>query len=75
MALFAIQKIVKNGNSWQITIPRKLLHAMELFPGEYVKVELLEDGWARFRKFKTLDENLSNRAPGIIEDRLAGVER
>jgi antitoxin component of MazEF toxin-antitoxin module len=63
----AIQKIVKNGSSWQITLPRPLLFALNLVPGEFVKVWTTDDGVAHFKKFST-DDQVSRLSPGIIND-------
>lgn len=46
----ALQKLVRNGNSTQFTIPRALLIELGWLPGESVIVELLEDGALRLRR-------------------------
>lgn len=38
-----MQKLVRNGNSTQVTIPRQLLGELEWLPGQGVIVETLED--------------------------------
>ena len=46
----AIQKIIRNGNSAMVTIPRPLLIHLEWLPGETLILELLEDKSIRIRR-------------------------
>jgi antitoxin component of MazEF toxin-antitoxin module len=46
----ALQKLVKNGNSTQVTIPRTMLITLGWITGESVMLELLEDGSLRLRR-------------------------
>lgn len=45
----ALQKLVRNGNATQVTIPRPLLIAVGWLPGQQVILELLEDNSIRVR--------------------------
>jgi len=38
-----LRKIARNGHSWHVTLPRKLVKALNLGPGSVVAIELLED--------------------------------
>jgi antitoxin component of MazEF toxin-antitoxin module len=46
----ALQKIVRNGNSTHVAIPRPLLIHLGWLPGESLIVELLEDDTLRLRR-------------------------
>jgi len=46
----ALQKLVKNGNSTAVSIPRPLLVHMGWLPGESIIIELLEDNTLRLRR-------------------------
>ena len=46
----ALQKLVRNGNSTQLTIPRTMLIAAGWLPGEQMILELLEDLSVRVRR-------------------------
>lgn len=46
----AIQKLVRNGNSTQFTLPRVMLIHLEWIPGDSVIVDMLEDGSIRLQK-------------------------
>lgn len=61
----AIQKIVKNGSSAQVTIIRDFLLQMGLRPGDYVEVELDDHKELRIRGWINRD-NGRGRGPGII---------
>jgi AbrB family looped-hinge helix DNA binding protein len=61
----AIQKIVLNGNSAQITIPRPILFKLNLRPGELVEVSENDDGIMRVRPFIARDD-ISTKSPGVI---------
>jgi antitoxin component of MazEF toxin-antitoxin module len=45
----AIQKLVRNGNSTQVTLPRIMLIPLGWLPGMEVVLELLEDNTIRIR--------------------------
>lgn len=51
----ALQKIVRNGNSAQITIPRAMLIPLDWLPGESVILELQEDGSLLVRRPRAED--------------------
>lgn len=72
--LRAIQKIVKQGNSAMVTIPRQLLFAMGLLPGEFVELAQLEDNSVRIRPWRT-DENITRQSPGVIPTPPSEVSR
>lgn len=63
----ALQKIVKNGTSWQITLPRKLMFSMELLPGDPILVWTTDDGVAHFKAYRT-DVTIEGRSPGLLPD-------
>jgi antitoxin component of MazEF toxin-antitoxin module len=46
----ALQKLVRNGNSVGVSIPRVILHTLGWLPGESVILELLEDQTLRIRR-------------------------
>ena len=45
----ALQKLVKNGNSTQVTIPRAVLHYLDWLPGEFIILEVCADKTLRIR--------------------------
>jgi antitoxin component of MazEF toxin-antitoxin module len=51
----ALQKLVRNGSSTQVTMPRPLLIHLGWLPGEAVIIELLEDDSIRIRRPREAD--------------------
>lgn len=41
--MLAFQKLVRNGNSTQVTIPRALLNYLQWLPGQLVTLEVRDD--------------------------------
>jgi antitoxin component of MazEF toxin-antitoxin module len=60
-------KLVKNGNSIQLTIPRQMLIALGWLAGQSVITELLEDGSLHVRLPRESDF-APMRAPRMIYD-------
>jgi len=56
----AIQKLVRNGNATQVTIPRPMLIALGWLPGNEIVVEQLEDDTLRIR---ALEDSAFRPAP------------
>lgn len=50
-----IQKLVRNGNATQVTIPRAVLHWLGWLTGEDVLFEVLEDKSILFRRVRPSD--------------------
>jgi antitoxin component of MazEF toxin-antitoxin module len=46
----ALQRLIHNGNSTSITIPRTILHHLGWLCGEHVIIEVLEDRSLRIRR-------------------------
>lgn len=63
----AFQKLVKNGNSTAVSIPRTLLVHLGWLPGESVIIELLEDNTLRLRR-PTERDFAPQGAPRLIYD-------
>lgn len=60
----ALQKLIRNGTSTVVTIPRPVLMALDWLPGMPVVLEVLEDRSIRLRKVN--DPALQiKRAPGL----------
>ena len=53
--MLAIQKLVRNGSSTQVTIPRTFLNVLEWLPGQLVAVEYCADKTVRVRKPRERD--------------------
>lgn len=51
----AVQKIVKNGRSAQVTLTRPALYVMQLLPGDDVEVWVTEDGIGHFRPWESIN--------------------
>jgi virulence-associated protein VagC len=64
----AIQKITRNGNSMSLTLPRGLMFALNLVPGDFVEIATTGDGAAILRPWSTA-ENVTPKSPGIIPPR------
>lgn len=64
----AIQKVVKNGSSAQITLIRPLLYALKLLPGDQVEVWTTDDGVAHFRPWISTNA-LDGRSPGLMHEK------
>jgi hypothetical protein len=63
----AIQKIVRQGNSAMVTIPRQLMFAAGLLPGALVVWELLEDRTLTLHEWR--DNTVQqNRTPRIVSN-------
>lgn len=67
--LKAVQRIVKNGTSCQVTIPRPILFALEWKPGDFVELNLTEDGTLFIREFRNR-EYVGIKSPGLVRERL-----
>jgi len=63
----AVQKIVRNGNSAQITIPRALLFELGLRPGDLIEVFHDGSGIATLRAWANR-EYVNKRSPGVMPD-------
>jgi antitoxin component of MazEF toxin-antitoxin module len=61
-----VQKLVKNGNSAQVTLPRLLLHNAGLVLGDFVELEHLGDGVCLIRKSVLTHTTRASRSPGAI---------
>ena len=70
----AIQKIVVNGNSAQVTIPRRMLLEQQLRPGDFVEIESSDLGGISIRPWANRD-NQDVRSPGIIAPHAPEVPR
>jgi antitoxin component of MazEF toxin-antitoxin module len=70
----ALQKLVRNGNSTQITIPRPILMNLGWLPGNFVVVDLLEGGELRISKL-AIDDRRSNGQTMIADAPIAGAAR
>lgn len=64
----ALQKLVRNGNSTQVTIPRPALFWLGWLPGEAVILEVLENKSLLIRR-PASDEFLPTRAKAVTLDR------
>lgn len=63
----AVQKIVRNGNSAQITIPRQLLFELGLRPGDLIELSSDGSGLVSFRAWANR-EYANTRSPGVMPD-------
>jgi len=70
----ALQKLVRNGNATQITIPRQMLIALGWLPGDAVIVELLEDNTLRARPPVERDVAPVRKPRLIYDDAPAGAK-
>lgn len=68
-----VQKIVLNGSSSQVTIPRALMHKLELRPGELLEVSETEDGGIFIRPFQ-VPETRGIRSPGRVVEHVPTVK-
>jgi antitoxin component of MazEF toxin-antitoxin module len=61
----SVNKIVKNGNSWAVNLPRPLMHALDVEPGDFVCFQFNEQGVCMIRRWgkKTSD---GERSPGML---------
>ncbi len=65
-----IQKLVRNGNSTGVTIPRPVLWHLGWLPGQLVVMTVLEGGELHIRKWRDTDRDpeVSSRLP--VDDAL-----
>ena len=70
----AIQKIVKNGNSAQVTVPRQMLFALDLRLGDFVEIAITPEGELHIRPWRN-PENVAHHSPGIIAPAAPAVPR
>ena len=63
----ALQKLVANGNSTQVTIPRVALFWLGWLPGEAIILEVTENKHVIIRK-PAADEFLPKRAVSVLLD-------
>jgi hypothetical protein len=66
----AVQKLVKNGNSTQVTILRQMLVALGWLPGEVVVVELQENSTLKIYKPRLEEQAVKQMRPSILPGRL-----
>lgn len=64
-----IQKIVMNGQSAQVTIPRALMFRLNVRPGEFVEVTHEDDADHYRVRIWSLRENAQSHSPGLVPDR------
>lgn len=62
----ALQKLVRNGNSTQLTIPRPVLMHLGWLPGDPVIVELLEDKTLHVRPFREAEHAVPGQQPLVL---------
>lgn len=62
----AIQKLVRNGNSTQITIPRTVLIHLGWIPGQPVILEILEDRSIVIRTLREADLAPARMLPTVF---------
>lgn len=62
-----LQKLVRNGNSNQVTLPRQLMAWCDLIPAQPVIIEALEDKSIRIRAARENDF-APTRPPRIVLD-------
>lgn len=63
----ALQKLIRNGSSTVVTIPRSILIALGWLPGQPIIVEVLEDRSLRIR-LPTEADVAPKAAPRIVLD-------
>lgn len=63
--MIAIQKIILQGNSAMVTLPRWLMHALKWRPGQPLILTLNEDNTVTLRLWRDL-EMQQRRSPGLI---------
>lgn len=70
----AIQKVMKHGNSWVVTLPDVMRRMMGIRPGDFVQLEFGENRVATLTKSKLLAED-AERSPGVIYDEPGSMPR
>ena len=70
----ALQKLVRNGNATQVTIPRVLLVHLGWIPGQPVILEHLEDNTLRVRLAEAADF-LPAHPPRLVFDKTIAGKR
>lgn len=63
----AIQKIVKQGNSAMVTIPRPMMLRLNWLPGELVVCEIGDDGVLTLRPWRS-EQIAQGQSPGVIRE-------
>jgi antitoxin component of MazEF toxin-antitoxin module len=63
--VIAFQKIILQGNSAMITIPRAAMHFLKWRPGQMVRLTLGEDRTVLVERYR-VDEVQQRRGPGIV---------
>jgi antitoxin component of MazEF toxin-antitoxin module len=70
----SLQKLIRNGNSTQVTIPRPVLVTLGWLPGQAVILELLEDGNILLRMPREVDFAPKGK-PRLVMDPAPAVPR
>ena len=70
----AIQRVVKNGSSAQVTLIRAILFELDLRPGDFVEVVTPGDGTVTIRPWKN-SEFAGRRSPGVVAESAPAVPR
>lgn len=70
----SVNRIVKHGNSFGVNLPRPLMHALDVEPGDFVCFEFNEAGVCTVRRWgkKTND---GMRSPGVLAPQSPTVPR
>ena len=74
MKLRLTQKLVRTGNTTRVTLPRQLLFALGMVPGDVVYMEAEDGKLTRFERFDP-DTNFPGRATGVIPETPAELKR
>ncbi len=62
----ALQRIIRHGNSAQVTIPRPILFKLDLMFGDHILLTENGDGTMTLRKWNTRDD-ITRTSPGMID--------
>lgn len=75
LAMRWIQKIVVNGRSAQVTIPRGLLFRLDVRPGEFIELTHNDNEDSFLVRVWRVRENAQLQSPGLIPERPEPLRR
>lgn len=61
----AVQKVIRNGNSWVISLPRVMMTMLDIRPGDFVQLEFHEGEPATLTR-SDLSGDSAERSLGIL---------
>lgn len=70
----AVQKVIRNGNSWVVCLPTVLMQMLNIRPGDFLQWDFGEDGHCTLGK-SALHANDAARSPGVLPNEIGAATK